>query len=182
MTSHDLKNKLEKQLEFLKTELSQIRTGRATPTLIENVEVDAYGTKMKLKELGSITVLDSQNLVVTAWDRGLNGAIAGAIRDSDLKLNPVPEPDRLRIPIPALTEERRKEFVKLSATKCEECKSSMRNIRQDAMKDIDKSFTDKELSEDERFTAKEEVEKVVKEFVTKADEIAESKKEELLKI
>ena len=182
MTISDLKSKLEKSLEFFKSELSQIRTGRATPTLIENIEVDAYDSKMKLKELGSISMLDNQNLAVTAWDRGLHGAIANAIRESDLKLNPVTEPDRVRVPVPALTEERRKEFAKIVSIKTEETKNVMRNVRQEAMKDIDKEFSDKNMGEDEKFTQKEEVEKIVKEHVTKTDELAEAKKTDLMTV
>ena len=182
MTQSELKSKLEKSLDYFKTELTQIRTGRATPSLIENIEVDAYGTKMKLKELGNISLLDNQNLVVMAWDKGLMGSIASAIRESELKLNPVPEPDRVRVPVPALTEERRKEFAKIVSTKAEETKNSMRSIRQDAMREIDKDFTDKLIGEDDKFRLKEEVEKIIKDFVTKADELAESKKSDLMTI
>ncbi len=182
MNTPELRSKLEKQLEFLKTELAQIRTGRASPSLIENIEVDAYGAKMKLKEVGSISNLDSQNLIVMPWDKNLSAAIANAIRESELKLNPVPEPDRVRVPIPALTEDRRKEFVKIASAKCEESKTSMRGIRQDAMKDIEKAFADKTIGEDEKFTQKDEVEKIVKDHVTKADELTEAKKEDLLKV
>lgn len=182
MTQSELKTKLEKSLDYFKTELTQIRTGRATPSLIENIEVDAYGTKMKLKELGNISLLDNQNLVVMAWDKGLMGSIASAIRESELKLNPVPEPDRVRVPVPALTEERRKEFAKIVSTKAEETKNSMRSIRQDAMREIDKDFTDKLIGEDDKFRLKEEVEKIIKDFVTKADELAESKKSDLMTI
>lgn len=182
MTTPDLKSKLEKSLEFFKSELSQIRTGRATPSLIENIEVDAYDSKMKLKELGSISMLDNQNLAVTAWDRGLHGAIANAIRESDLKLNPVAEPDRVRVPVPALTEERRKEFSKIASAKAEEAKNAMRSARQDAMKDIDKEFTDKKIGEDDKFTQKEDVEKIVKEYVTKVDELTEAKKTDLMTV
>ncbi len=182
MTQSELKSKLEKSIEFFKSELNQIRTGRATPSLIENIDVDAYGSKMKLKELGSISLLDSQNLAISPWDKTLLGAIASAIRDSDLKINPVPEPDRVRVPIPALTEERRKEFTKIVATKCEETKNTMRNVRQDAMKDIDKDFIDKNIGEDDKFRLKEEVEKTVKDYVSKAQELSETKKKDLMTI
>lgn len=182
MTQSELKSKLEKSIEFLKTELSQVRTGRASPALLESIQVDAYGTKMHVKEVGSISLLDPQNLVVIPWDKGLLGAIANAIRDSDLKLNPVPEPDRLRVPIPALNEERRKELSKVVNTKVEEAKNAMRSVRQDAMKDIDKEFTDKKIGEDEKFTLKDEVEKIVKEFVTNADTLGEAKRNDLMQI
>jgi ribosome recycling factor len=182
MNPIELKSRLEKSLEFLHSELSQIRTGRATPSLLENIEVDAYGSKMKVKELGSITLLDNQNLAVVPWDKALGAAIAGAIRDSELKLNPVSEPGRVRVPVPALTEERRKEFAKIAAGKVEEAKGSMRNVRQDAMKEIDKKFADKLIGEDDKFTQKEEVEKIVKEYVTKADDLGEAKKTDLMTI
>lgn len=182
MSQTEIKVKLEKSLEFFRLELSQIRTGRANPSLIENIDVDAYGTKMKLKELGSISLLDNQNLVVMAWDKGLLGAIAGAITESELKLNPIPEQDRVRVPIPALTEERRKEFTKIVSTKAEETKNAMRSIRQDAMKDVDKEFTDKKIGEDDKFRLKEEIEKIVKDYVSKVDEFAETKKSDLMTI
>ena len=178
----DLRAKLSKSLDFLKSELSQLRTGRASPLLIENIQVEAYDTKMSVKELGTISVLDSQSLAVSVWDKSLLKVIAGAIRDSELKLNPVVDGDIVRIPLPALTEERRKDLVKLISSKVEETKNAMRSIRQDCMKEIDKGFTDKEMGEDEKFSYKEEVEKAVKEFVGKTDELGEAKKEEILKV
>ena len=182
MQTSELKARLEKSLDFFKQELSQIRTGLVTTALIENIEVEAYGSKMKLIELGSITLMDNQNLAVVAWDRTLLSAIAKAIRESELKLNPIAEPERVRVPVPALTEERRKEFAKIVSTKIEETKNAMRNTRQEAMKDIDKEFADKKIGEDEKFTHREEVEKVVKDFVTKADELSEAKKTDLMTI
>lgn len=182
MTTSELKTKLTKSVDFLKTELSQIRTGRASPALLDSVSVDAYGTKMGLKEVGSITLLDTQSLVVTPWDKSLIGAVAKAIRESGLGLNPVEDVDRVRVPVPALTEERRKEYAKVVSTKVEECKNSLRSVRQDAMKDIEKDFSEKTISEDEKFKLKEDVEKIVKEFVENADKLGEDKKQELLTI
>lgn len=182
MNTSELKSKLSKSIDFLKTELSQIRTGRASPSLIEAVMVDAYDTKMSVKELGTITVMDSQNLVIAPWDKTLLKAISKAVRESGLGLNPVDEPDRVRVPVPSLTEERRLDLSKLVSTKVEECKNSLRNVRQDAMKEIEKDFTDKKIGEDDKFSQKEETEKIVKGFVEEADELGKVKKEEILEI
>ena len=182
MNTSELKSKLLKSLDFLKLELNQIRTGRATPALIEEVAVEAYGARMTLKELGAITLLDNQNLLVSPWDKNLLGTISKAIREAGLGLNPVEESDKLRVPIPALTEERRKEFAKMVSGKVEDCKNAMRASRQDIMKDIEKEFTDKKIGEDDKFRNKEEVEKIVKDFISQADDLGENKKQELLTI
>jgi len=137
---------------------------------------------MRIKELGSIIVSDAQTIVISPWDKGLLKSIEKAIRESRQSLNPATDGDVVRLPIPALTEDRRKEFVKTSSSRVEEGKNSMRNVRQDAMKDIDKSFSDKTISEDEKFAQKEEVEDVVKEFINKAEELGENKKNEIMKI
>lgn len=178
----ELKSKLEKSIEFFKSELSQIRTGRATPALIENIEIEAYGGKMRLKEVGSISLVDSQNLAVAPWDKTLLSAVVTALRDGDLKVNPVVEQDRIRVPIPALTEERRTEFTKIASAKCEETKTSIRNVRQEAMKDIETEFSDKKIGEDDKFRQKEDVEKTVKEYVSKADDMLDTKKKELMTV
>lgn len=182
MNTPGLKMKLSKSIDFLKGELAQIRTGRASPTILENLVIDAYDSKMTLKELGSIAVSDAQTLTISTWDKSLTKIIANAIRDSELKLNPVVDGDLVRVPIPALTEDRRKDFVKLVSAKVEDCKNSMRSIRQDAMKEIEKDFTDKKIGEDDKFSEKEEVEKVIKEFAATAEELGDSKKQELMKI
>jgi ribosome recycling factor len=182
MNTSELKTKLSKSIEFLKQELAQVRTGRATPTLIEAIQVDAYDSKMSIKELGTISLLDTQNLLVTPWDKSLIKPIAKAIRESGSGLNPIDEPDRVRVPVPSLNEERRNELTKLVATKVEECKNTLRNVRQDTMKMIDKEFTEKTISEDEKFTQREEVEKIVKSYVEEADSFGEIKKKELLEI
>lgn len=179
MTSSELKSKLQKSLDFLQSELTQIRTGRANPALLEDIQVVAYESTMTLRELGSITLSDSHTIMITPWDKGLLSAIAKAIRDSEHKLNPVEVGTNLKVPIPPLTEDRRLELVKLVTQKVEEAKQSFRNIRQDAMKDIDKEFDSKSISEDEKFTQRDEVEEVVKEFVEKADEMGDTKSSEL---
>jgi len=182
MTNQELKSKLAKTVEHFKAEVGQVRTGRANPSLIEDVQIDVYDSKMTIKELGTINLLDTQTLVVVVWDRAVLGAVAKAIRESNLGLNPIEDTDRIRVPVPPLTEERRKELTKVVSTKAEESKTSVRNIRQEAMKDIDKDFTDKTISEDEKFGSREEVEKLVKEIISEIELLSESKKEDLLKI
>lgn len=182
MTNSELKSKLNKSLEFLESELSQIRTGRANPSLLDDVVVEAYEAKMLLKELASITNADSQTLIISPWDRSLLDVIGKCIREGDLKLNPVVGGDSIKVSLPPLTEERRKEFAKIVSTKLEECKNSFRNIRQDAMKDVDKMFSDKEIGEDEKFALKEEIEEIIKDFTLRVEELSESKKQDLLTV
>jgi len=182
MNKSELKSKLEKSVEFLKNDISNVRTGRANPSLVSDVIVDAYGSKMTLKELGSITLLDSQTISVSPWDKSMVHSISKAIREGDLNLNPVEDSDRVRVPVPPLTEERRKELGKVVGLKSEEAKQAIRNIRQDTMKDIDKDFSDKLIGEDEKFTQRDEVEKIVKESVDLIDKICEAKKVELMTI
>jgi len=183
MNISELKNRLAKSVEFLRSELNQIRTGRVSPGLISDISVEAYsGSLMTIRELGSITVLDPYNLAVIPWDKGVLDAVVNGIRDSDLGLGAIKEADRVRVSVPALTEERRVEFTKDISEKVEDSKSSIRNIRQEIMKDIEKDFSDKVISEDEKFKQKEEVEKVIKEFTDQVDEMGEDKKKEIMTV
>lgn len=182
MQISDLTNRLNKCVDHFKTELSKVKTGRATPSLVESIPVDTYGSIMQVRELASITLLDSQNILISPWDKGVAKDIYKAIAESDLKVSPVIDGSNIRVPIPALTEERRIEMTKIVSTKLEESKNSIRSVRQDAMKDIEKEFADKKIGEDEKFTQKDKVEKTVKDFIQQADELSEAKKLELLKI
>ena len=182
MKKSELKSKLEATLEYLKGELAKIRTGRASPVLVQDVKVLAYDTSMSIKELGAISVPEPQVILISPWDRSLLKSIEKALRESDLGINPVTDGEHVRINIPALTEERRKEFTKMVAAKTEECKTSMRNVRQEAMKDIERDFEAKNITEDDKFTLKEEVEDEMKDYVTKAEELGEGKKSTLLEI
>jgi ribosome recycling factor len=165
MNTSDLKSKLSKSLDFLKSELNQIRTGRVS-----------------LKEVGSITVMDPHNLAVIPWDKSVMDAVVNGIRNSNLGLGAVKEADRVRVTVPSLTEERRIQFTKEASEKVEESKSSIRNIRQDFMKEIDKNFSAKLISEDEKFEHKDDVEKIVKDFIEQADTLGEEKKKEIMTI
>lgn len=182
MIFKELNQKLTLSLEFFAAELTKIRTGRASGSLVENIEVEAYGGKMKIKEVGTISVPEAQTIVITPWDKSLLKDIDKALRESTLDLNPITSGDGVKVPVPALTEDRRKEMVKTIGAKLEECKTSMRNIRQDAMKTVEKSFVDKEIGEDDKFNQKEEVENIVKDYIGRAEVICDTKKEEILKI
>jgi len=177
MSNPKLKSKLDKSVDFLKSELTQIRAGRASPTLVEDVEVNIYNSKMTLKELGSITLQDSQTIIVSPWDKKILETIVSAIRDGKLNLNPTVIGDVVRIPLPPLTEERRIELTKLVSQRVEESKTSIRNIRQDVMKSVDKN-----ISDDEQFAQRKEIEEVVKEYVAMVDEIGDAKKKGLLEV
>jgi len=137
---------------------------------------------MSIKEVASVTSADSQNLIITPWDKNLLKDISKALNQSDLKINPIIDGDRLRVPFPALTEDRRKELVKIVSLKVEECKSAIRNLRQDAMKDIEADFSAKLFGEDEKFSKKDDVEKTVKEATTQVDLLGEDKKTELMRV
>jgi len=182
MKNRVLEDKLKKSIDYLKTELSQIRTGRANPSLIGDIPVNVYESKMSVKELGNIQVKDPQNLIIIPWDKNLIPDIAKAIITSDMGLNPVEDKDKIRVPIPPLTEERRRELNKKVNIYVEEAKSSIRNIRQEAMKDIDKDFENKNISEDEKFRFKDQVEELVKEYSTKAEKIGEEKEKYLMAV
>ena len=182
MQVNDLSQKLALSLEYFISELTKIRTGRASSILVENIEVAAYGSKMKIKELGSISVPEPQVILISPWDKSLLSEIDKALRESTLGVNPITGSDTVKVVILSLTEERRKEMVKVVSTKLEECRNSVRNIRQDAMKEIDKAFADKEIGEDEKFSSKDKVEEVVKDFSHRADETAEKKKDDILRV
>jgi len=182
MTLSELKNRLIKSINFLKSELTQIRTGRANPSLLEDVQVEAYEAKLTLKELGSITLADAHTIAITLWDKSLLPIVSKVIREGELKLNPIEVGGSLKVPIPPLTEERRKELTKLVNQKVEECKQSIRNIRQEIMKEIDKQYEDKLMGEDEKFAQKEKVEDLVKEHVDEAESLGNEKSTELMTV
>lgn len=182
MNKSELKRSLSEALDFFKTELTKIRTGRATPSLIEDITIEVYGSKMRLKELGSITVPESQMIVVSPWDRSQIPSISKAINTSDLNLNSSFDNEKVRVPIPPLSEERRTELAKIVTSKLEACKTTFRNLRNDVMKSIDKDFTDKKISEDERFSLKEEADKIIKEFSEQAESLSNDKKKSLMEL
>lgn len=182
MNTHDLKTKLQKSVDFFQSELAQIRTGRANPALLEDVQIMAYEAKMTLKEVGSITLQDAQTILVSPWDTSLLSIIAKAIRESEHKLNAVESGNTIRVAVPPLTEERRMDLAKLVSQKAEDTKQALRNIRQDAIKEVEKSFADKKIGEDDKFSFKEEIDEIVKGFIDQVETLVSSKKQDLLTV
>lgn len=170
--------KFDKVLAVVKQDLSTIRTGKAAPALIENLSVEAYGTKMKLVELAAIVAVDPTNLVVTPFDVGNIEAIAKAISAANLGLTAVVEEAKVRVIVPALSQERREEYVRLVKTKIEGGKIMIRQVRHEAMEDIAKS----ELDEDTRKRLEKEVQNLTDKAVESLDELAEAKEKELLSL
>jgi ribosome recycling factor len=172
----------EKAIEHLKSEASKVRTGRATPALVENVMVNYYGVKTPLKQIASISTPEPRSLVIQPWDRGAIAAIEGAIRESDLNLNPMNDGILVRINIPMLTEDRRKEMVKILNQKAEEARISLRSIREDAWKEIQKIEASGGMSEDDKFKGKEKLQEIVDDFNKKIEEVRVAKEKEIMTV
>jgi ribosome recycling factor len=173
---------MEKSLEVLRRELSTIRTGRANPAIIEHLQVDYYGAPTPLQQLATISAPDPRQLLVQPYDRTSVGNIEKAIRQSDLGLNPSNDGAQIRIVIPQLTEERRRDLVKLVHKRTEEAKVAIRNVRRDTNDQIKKLRRDKEMSEDEESVAQEDLQKVTDRLIREADAIGKGKEAELLEV
>ncbi|MFW5791653.1 MAG: ribosome recycling factor [Desulfohalobiaceae bacterium] len=178
----DCRARMEKAIQSLKHDFSKLRTGRASTSLVEGVTVDYYNTPTPLNQLASISIPDSRTIAIQPWDRSAIGNVERAIMKSDLGLNPVNDGNIIRINIPSLTEERRKDLVKVAKKYTEETKIAIRNIRRDANETLKKMKSDKEISEDEMHKGQEEVQAVTDEFVAKADEVLAEKEREIMEI
>ncbi len=172
---------MQKAVDHFKSEIAAIRTGRAVPALIENIPVNAYGgsTRMAVKELGTITTSDAQTLVVQPWDQSVIGEIRQGILAANVGLTPIIDNNLIRISVPALTAERRQEYVKLLHQKMEETRVSIRNVRQEKMRDIKSAFEEKKISEDEKFKAEEDLQKITDEYTSQVESLGEKKEREI---
>jgi ribosome recycling factor len=175
-------NHMEKSLEVLRRELATIRTGRANPAIIEHLQVDYYGAPTPLQQLATISSPDPRQLLVQPYDRTSVGTIEKAIRQSDLGFNPTNDGTQIRIIIPQLTEERRRDLVKLVHKRTEESKVAIRNVRRDTNDQIKKLRRDKEMSEDEESVAQEDLQKITDRLIREADAIGRAKETELLEV
>lgn len=175
----ETKQKMQKAVEHLKQELSSVRTGRANPALIEQVKVDAYGSTMPLRDLASINAPEIRQLLVQPWDKNNTDAIISAIRGSGSGLNPVEDGNVIRVPIPPLNEERRREFIKSVHEKAESTKVALRSARRESMEHIEKKEKSGKISKDDRHRYQEQVQKVTDEASAEVDNVVKSKESEL---
>ncbi|OHB16974.1 MAG: ribosome recycling factor [Parcubacteria group bacterium RIFCSPLOWO2_01_FULL_40_65] len=175
----NLKKEFNGILEFLKNDLAQIRTGRANPALVENVKVDAYGNKMNLKEVASILAPDAKTLLIQIWDKGLINSVVKGIEESRLGLTPNVEGQNIKLVMPPLIEERKKELTKLLHDKLEQSRIRIRRGRDEVWHKVQNLEKEKKISEDDKFRAKNDLQKVVDEYNGKVKEMGEGKEREL---
>ena len=181
-TLKDAEDRMAKAVEALRRELATVRTGRANPALVDHLKVDYYGTPTPLKQLASVMVPEARLLTIQPWDKGSLTAIEKAIQKSDLGLNPSNDGSLIRLAIPPLTEERRRELVRMVHKKVEEGRVAIRNVRRDAHSMLRELLHDKEISEDQEHNAQEELQKVTDRFIAEADRVGQEKEEELLEV
>ncbi|MEE9431559.1 MAG: ribosome recycling factor [Melioribacteraceae bacterium] len=179
---NDAKERMDKTIEAFRSEISKIRTGKATTALLDGIKVDYYGTLTPLNQTANVSVLDSHTLSVTPWDKSLVNDIDKAILVADLGLNPVSDGTNIKVPIPPLNEERRKELVKLAKKYGEDYKVALRNIRRDANEHLKKLEKDKELSEDLRHDAEADIQKITDNHSTRIDELIKNKETEIMEV
>jgi ribosome recycling factor len=178
----DAEHRMQGAIEALRRDLSGIRTGRAAPGLVERIEVDYYGTSTPLNQLAGVSVPDARTLVIQPWDRGAMSAIEKAILKSDLGLTPNNDGQVIRLTIPPLTEERRKQLVRLSRSTVEEGKVAIRNVRRDAVDHLKKLMKDKQIGEDDERRAQHEIDALTKQYTEEADRIGSAKEAEILEV
>ena len=177
-----LKEDLEKNDDYFRDEIVSLNVGKATPSVLENIMVDYYGTPTPLKQVATISAPDARNILIQPWDKGQLKEIEKAINTAQLGFNPMNDGVTIRITIPQPTEERRKDLAKHLHSLLEKAKVSLRNIREEAMREIKKMEQDKEMGEDERFTKQDEIQKIVDEYGEKLEEETEKKEKEIMTV
>jgi ribosome recycling factor len=178
----EVRQRMDKSVEVLQEDLLGIRTGRASPALVEKLPVEYYGTMTPLIQMASIAAPEPRLLVIKPWDPSSLGSIERAIQKSDLGLTPMNDGKLIRLNIPRLTEERRRDLVKVVAKRVEEARVAIRNLRRDALKDLQDFEKEKMISEDDFYRGKDEVQELTDKFIEKIDEIGKRKEEEVMEI
>jgi len=174
--------KMGKSIEAFKTDLAKVRTGRAHTGLLDHITVDYYGTPTPINQVAKITLMDARTIGVTPFEKKMVQAVEKAIRDSDLGLNPAATGETLRVPMPALTEERRKELIKVVRHEAENARVAVRNLRRDAIHHLKEALKNKDVSENDERRAQDEVQKLTDRFVAEIDRLLEQKEAELLAV
>lgn len=178
----DCKERMKKALASLDYEFAKLRTGRATPSLVEDISVEYYGTPTPLKQIASISVPESRSLTIQPWDRGAFADIEKAIQKSDLGLNPVNDGKIIRINIPPLTEDRRKELVRVAKKYTEDCRIAIRNVRRDGNDTLKKMQKDKDITEDDLHRGQDEIQKLTDDMIADAESALDAKEKEIMEI
>lgn len=178
----DAESRMQKSIEAVKNELTKIRTGRAHPSLLNHVTVDYYGSEVPIGQVANISVEDSRTLAVTPWEKPMVQVVEKAIMTSDLGLNPSTAGTVIRVPMPPLTEERRRDLTKVVKNEGEQGKVAIRNIRRDANSDIKSLLKEKDISEDEARGAEDAIQKITDKYIAEVDKLVEAKEQDLLSI
>jgi ribosome recycling factor len=173
---------MQKAIEGYKQELNKLRTGRAHSSLVEGVKVDYYGTETQLKHIANIVASDARTITVTPWEKTMLKAIEKAIASADLGLNPLTDNNVIRVPIPQLTEERRKDLVKVVKSAAEHARIVIRNVRRDANAELKKLIQDKKIAEDDERRSQDNVQKLTDKYITEVDKITAQKEQDLLEV
>lgn len=178
----DAETRMVKSIDALKTDLGKIRTGRAHAGLLDHVQIDYYGTRSSLNQVANISVSDARSLTVTPWDKGMLQTIEKAIQESGLGLNPAAAGQTIRVPLPALTEERRKELGKVVRTEGENAKIAIRNIRRDCITHLKELLKKKEISQDDEKRALDVVQKLTDRFTAEVDKLVAAKEHDIMAV
>ena len=186
MTIADIKTtmqgKMDQSIQAFKNNLTRIRTGRANPALLDSVHVDYYGSPVPISQVANVSLLDARTISVQPWEKGMGAQIEKAIRESDLGLNPASMGDLIRVPMPAMSEERRKEMTKLARNEGESAKIAVRNLRRDANEAVKKLVKDKLASEDDQKRSETEIQKLTDRHVIEIDQLVAAKEHEIMAI
>ena len=175
-------HKMQKSLEALRVDLAKVRTGRAHIGLLDHVQVEYYGSMVPVNTVANITLIDSRTLGVQAWEKAMGPKVEKAIRDGDLGLNPASQGDLIRVPMPALTEERRRDLIKVVKGECENARIAMRNLRRDANAHLKDALKKHEIPEDDERKAQDEIQKLTDRYVTEVDKMIAHKEAELMQV
>jgi len=178
----DLKRRMDGALDVLRHELAGLRTGRASAGLLEPITVEAYGSHMPLVQVATINVPEARMISVQVWDKSVVKAVEKAIRNSGLGLNPITEGQNIRVPVPELTEDRRRELAKMAGKYAEQAKVAVRNVRRDGMESLKRLEKDGDISQDEHHSLSEKVQSLTDEHVARIDEMLDAKEKEILQI
>jgi ribosome recycling factor len=176
----DAEMRMQKSVESFKVDIAKVRTGRAHPSLLEHIRVDFYGTSTPLNQVANVTVSDARTLSITPWEKKMIPVIEKAIMTSDLGLNPATNSDLIRVPLPALTEQRRKELSKVVRNEAEDARISVRNARRDANTELKDQLKDKAIAEDEERRLSENIQKITDKFIAEIDHLLAAKEAELM--